>query len=425
VSGALVSVAGGWFAAGGPGARAAARTDATGHYRLEGLTGGPLRVSARRDETSPATTRGLMLEEGSTEKLDLVLVDGGVVAGMVIDARGNPIPGAVVARADGGGRGWRGGVGQVAADDAGNYLLSLPPGTYGLSAWRPERVLRFGVRPPTLATASITAGSRSQLDLVIPDDPPANLAGKILEPGGAPSAQASVRVATTSAGTLLLGADGEGAFTMSVPAGESVVVSARNGGRTGSLTVSPPVSDVVVQLQPAASVEGRLVGEPPPETFSLWASTTGAMRMGGGPSQLQFAGATFAVSDLAPGPIALHVQTEDGRLGDAQASVAAGESRKVDITLSPAGVVAGRLVDASTGQPVTRARISVDGMPRRVAIGPDGRFSKTLATGPHTLLVTAAGYVSLSRAVSARPDGPNDLGDLPLAPQSPAAPKPP
>jgi hypothetical protein len=415
VTGALVSAGGGWFRAGGGRGDAplAARTDAAGHYRLEGVPGGPLRIAARRDDASPASTQMVTVEEGGTAHADLVLADGAVVTGLVIDARGNPIPGANVAAMDGAGAARRGGAALATADTSGSYLLAVRPGTYSLSAWRPDRPA-FGPRPAVLASATVAVGQRAEVNLVVPDDPSPTVTGQVLEPGGTPSPGATVRASGAALQVVVAG--GDGTFSLAVAVTDALTLDARNGGRTGSATVTPPASVVVVQLQPAAAVQGKLVGDPPPETFSLSASTTGAVGPGG-PTRLQFAGAAFMVQDVAPGLVALHVATDDGRVGDAQVNVAAGEAKSADVALSPAATVVGRVVDASTGQPILRARILVDGVPRRAVLTSDGHFSRTVSAGDHDVGVTAAGYAPLTRHVSARPGTPNDLGDLPLAPQ--------
>jgi protocatechuate 3,4-dioxygenase beta subunit len=418
VLGALVSAAGGWFRGlGGAGtpSSAAARTDSSGHYRLEGVPAGPLRVSAQRDEASPASVRTVNVEEGASSQVDLVLPDGGLVVGVVLDSRANPIPGALVSAIDPSGFGRRGVAPPTTADAAGSYLLALPPGSYGLSAWRPDRAGGFGVRPPILGSAKVAVGARVELNLVVPDDPPPTVSGQVLEPGGAPSPGAMLRVGAFGPGMQLVTAASDGTFAISVAGPDPITISARNGGRTGSATVSPPATTVVVQLQPAAEVQGKLLGDPSPETFSLTSSTTGAVPIGG-PSQSQFVGSAFTLQDVASGAVTLHATTDDGRVGDAQVTVAPGEEKSVDVVLSPAATVAGRVVDASTGQPVTRGRILVDGVARRGSIGTDGRFSRTVSAGDHQIGVNAPGYVALSRAVSAHAGAPNDIGDFQLSP---------
>ena len=427
VAGALVSADGQGIRGPGPGggggggagvatASLAALTGADGRYRLEGVSPGPVRVSARKDATSPAALKVVTVEEGETVTADLSLVEGGVVAGTVVDPAGNPVAGAMVWTSGGAGPPRPGEARQATADGAGAFLLALPPGTYGLAASRARSRFRFAGRPAPLATVQLVAGQRAEVSLVLPDDPAPGITGRVLEPGAVPAAGAIVWVGALGAGLQATQADTEGAFSLPSPGTGPVQVNARSGGRTGSVEATPPAGDLVVQLQPAATVHGRLVGEPAPETFSVTASQRTSLPGGGTPEQ-QFANASFDLEDVAPGQVSLHVKTADGRMGDAQLTLAAGESRGVDVVLSPACTVTGRLVDSATGRAVTRARILVDGVAsRRYGVDPAGRFTRITAEGEHQLGVAAIGYAPRSIQVKARAGAPVDLGDVALTP---------
>jgi hypothetical protein len=429
VSGALVSAEGQGMRGPGPGNGAgagaapplAARTGADGRYRIEGVSPGPFRVSARKDASSPAALKIVTVEEGETVTADLSLVEGGVVAGAVVDPAGNPVPGAMIWTSGGGGPPRPGEARQAAADASGAFLLALPPGTYSLGATRPRSRFRFAGRPAALATVQLVAGQRAEVSLVLPEDPAPTITGRVLEPGAVPSAGAIVWVGAPGAGLQATQADPEGTFSLSSPGTTPVQVNARSGGRTGSVEAMPPAVDLLVQLQPAATVRGRLVGEPPPETFSVAVSQRTSLPGGGTPEQ-QFANASFDLEDVAPGQISLHVKTADGRMGDAQVTLAAGESRSADVVLSPACTVTGRLVDAATGKPVTRARILVDGVAsRRYGVDPAGRFTRITSEGEHQVNVAAIGYAPRIIQVKARSGAPVDLGDVPMTPASPPA----
>ena len=399
----------------------AARTGADGRYRIEGVSSGPVRVSGRRDAVSPAALKMVTVEEGETVTADLSLVEGGVVAGTVVDPAGNPVAGAMVWTSGGGGPPRPGEARQATADASGAFLLALPPGTYSLSAARPRSRFRFAGRPAPLATVQLVTGQRAEVSLVLPDDPAPTVAGRVLEPGAVPSAGAVVWIGAPGAGLQATQADPEGTFSLSSPGTTPIQVNARSGGRTGSAEVTPPAVDVIVQLQPAATVRGRLIGEPPPETFSVSASQRTSLPGGGTPEQ-QFANAGFDLEDVAPGQVSLHVKTADGRMGDAQVTLVPGESKGVDIVLSPACTLVGRLVDATTGKAVTRARILVDGVAsRRYGVDPAGRFTRITSEGEHQVNVAAIGYAPRILPIKARSGAPVDLGDIPMTPAAPPA----
>jgi hypothetical protein len=309
-------------------------------------------------------------------------------------------------------------VARASSDAAGRYELFAAAGSYRLTASRRTADPQPRARPVILATAAVAVGQRVNVDLVVPDPPAANVAGTVLEPDGAPSPGATVRVTSmaTSQRTITRTDASDGTFSISLPAEGDAVISARNGGRLGSATVAVPSTALVVQLQPAAAIQGRLLGDPPPETFELTSSTVGAMPWGGAPSRLQFLGSTFALPDLAPGDVAVHVRSDDGRVGDARASLSPGEARSIEIALSPAAIVAGRVVDARTAQPITRVWVTIDGISR--GVGADGRFLRAVTAGDHQLSLAAAGYGTVARTITARAAVTNDLGDVQLVPSA-------
>jgi protocatechuate 3,4-dioxygenase beta subunit len=429
VGGALVAADGPWGRGAGSGAwgggagavggasqaaAVAARTDSSGRFRIEGVTPGQLRVSGRRDLGSPAAVKVVGVEEGETTSVDLVLSEGGVVSGAVLDAAGDPVAGAMVWTTTGNGPPRPGEARQVTSDANGAYLLALAPGSYGVHAIRPGGAFRFAGRPAALAAVQLAAGQRVEANLVLPADPPPTVSGHVLEPGAAPATGAVVWIGSPGAGLQATQSDPEGAFSLSYAAAGPVQVNARIGGRTGNATVTAPASDAVIQLQPAASLHGRLVGEPAPESFGVTTSQR-TFLPGGSSAEQQFANATFDLDDVAPGQIALHVKTVDGRVGDAQVTAGAGESKAVEVLLSPACTVTGRLVDGDTGRPVTRARILVDGTAsRRSGVGATGQFTRVTSEGDHQVSVAALGYSPVTVTAHARPDAPVDLGDIPM-----------
>lgn len=426
VSGALVTSTGPWPTGGGMGrargpgregpASLAAVTDLSGRFRIEGMEPGRLRLSARKDAGWASTV--VEVGEGETGRADLTLVEGGMVSGVVRDSSGSPVPSVTVAALLDG-RPARPGESDVATTDAaGGYRLALAPGAYGLAALRPTGTFRRG-RPPVLAKVTVTVGQPVQADLVLPDEPAATLWGHVVEPGGAPSAGAFVWAGTLGPGMQATQADAEGAFGLSPAAGTEVSIAARNGGRAVSASATPPASDMVLVLQPGATLHGDLAGDPAPESFTVTLGGQG-IGAGPGPGAHQFAGASFDLDDVLPGAVSVHVRTGDGRVGDAEVSLASGGSANVAVPLSPAATIAGRLVDATTGQPVPRARVLVDGNASRRGVGADGRFTRVVSVGAHEVTVLATGYARSSLSVNAGPQG-VDLGDLKLQPGPPAA----
>ena len=398
----------------------AARADASGRYRLIDVVPGQVRILARRDLASVPATSEVSLAEEEAAHQDLTLVEGGVISGAVRDTSGQPVLGALVVALPAG-RPSRPGELLQASADAGGYTLALPVGSYRLLASRTGSDLLFRGRPQPLATVTMAPGQELRADLVLPDEPQPSVSGVVLEPGGAPSSGATVWTGVAGPGARFTRTSADGAFELALAPGEVVQLSARNGGRAGTASTPVPSPQVALPLQPAARVVGTLIGDPPPDTFAAGAAST-AFTPGGGTGDSQFTGNSFELDDVLPGQISIHVKTGDGRIGTASTAAQAGETATVQVQLSPAAAVAGRLLDGATGQPVVRARLLVDGLPSRRSLGGDGRFSIGTIAGSHQITFSAPGYAPSIRTVQAQVGATADVGDVLLAPAAGAAP---
>jgi len=176
--------------------RVVARTAANGAYRVRGV-GPEFSVTARARSFAPAALRPLRGRTGRA-RIDFVLGEDGVgLRGLVRDAAGAPVTGALVAVGDNGG-----------------YYEGDPerPGTYlaarGLRVERTDADRRFfapGVlrgyglavavqaseHPIAVANVSDAEGATSFVELTLA--PPATLSGVVRTASGAPLAGASVR----------------------------------------------------------------------------------------------------------------------------------------------------------------------------------------------------------------------------------------
>ena len=112
------------------------RSDVNGNFQLEGVPVGDANISAGL-EANPALginfprlgTARLTVIEGQANYVVVNLRPAGEIAGKVLDAQGNPVPGVQVAIPAEGGFYW------TTADSNGNYVFeNLAPGIYTLSA---------------------------------------------------------------------------------------------------------------------------------------------------------------------------------------------------------------------------------------------------------------------------------------------------
>jgi hypothetical protein len=115
----------------------------------------------------------------------------------------------------------------------------------------------------------------------------------------------------------------------------------------------------VVDLRPAASVQGRLLAPDAPRVtaFALDVEIPGASEGPmGGSNRRHFSGDRFEVSELPSGSVRLVATTPDGRVGEISLSLSPGESVERDIAVQVAGVIQVRPVGAD-GKPVDGAYV--------------------------------------------------------------------
>jgi hypothetical protein len=176
-----------------------------------------------------------------------------------------------------------------------------------------------------------------------------------------------------------------------------VRVTARMGGRTGEVSgVKPGEQSVVVRLQSAGVLRGRVVragGGAPVQGFSVTLDAQGQGPNGGTRGPWEFAGQRFELGDVPAGQVRVRVRTEDGAGGEALVSTRPGEVAEVEVVMKAPAGVRGRVVDATTQEPLADARVFLEGPDLQDAgdrTGADGRFSfERLVPGEYSLEVTA------------------------------------
>lgn len=121
-----------------------ARTDATGAFSLGGLAPGNAKLQVRADGYAPVARTLAIPDTGGRRALEIPsveLAEEGTVEGDVVDADGNPVPGARVAQ--GHVPTWLAvgstPAGVTVADSSGHFVLrELPEGTLTLEAYAPD-----------------------------------------------------------------------------------------------------------------------------------------------------------------------------------------------------------------------------------------------------------------------------------------------
>jgi hypothetical protein len=375
-----------------------------GGFELAPVAPGALRVIARHPAFVETVSEPVTLEASGAVALTVVLRQGGLLEGRVLEDDRSPVAGARVelGRPEGGDSRVT-----FSADD-GTFALVAMPARVRLSVARPDAPAEIALR----VEIEIPAGGHRDVELVLPErrEP---VALRVLDDRGYPLERVEVRahsldpevsvvrtLFTDDAGEAILpGARGLGLRVLARRRGQAPLVRELDSAPaeiTLTLERALRVRGEVREARggaPLAGVEVRLVA-----AFGERLARTGP---DGG----------FELDDLGPALARLLV-TRSGYAPDERLVRVEGEGTRVHdvgrIALAAAGVVTGRVVDAA-GKPVVGARVARGRVPTHLPLGPlpagvvatdaDGRF--VLADVPAGPAVLEAFKPGVARAASA------------------------
>ncbi|HYO58844.1 carboxypeptidase regulatory-like domain-containing protein [Archangium sp.] len=399
-----------------------ARTNAEGFYRLEGLGTGQVRLSAHREGMAGGVVRYVHVEEGGTARADFTFEETGILEGVVRVNSGPPParPIQVHALPRRGSTLDPGDTGSTDVESSGFFRLVLPPGSYEVIADHPED---DGPRQRQPELVQVESGKTSRLELALeePEYPRGLMHGRVLEPDGSPSPAALVTGRGPSEEDPLyffVSTDAEGRFEYAAPSDIPLRIHAANGGRLGLVEGARTGQEVVVRLQPAGTLRGRVVRPQgaPVRGFVLGLNPLEASESLWTGHERRFAGERFEVKDLPGVPLMLEVRTEDGARGGTLVRLAPGTSTEVELVVRDTARVRGRVVDLEARAPVPGVTVFVPGAPSssHATTDAEGRFLlEGIPEGEHTLVLGVDGDVE-QRTLEVKTGQELDLGDMPL-----------
>jgi protocatechuate 3,4-dioxygenase beta subunit len=366
-----------------------------GTYRASPASPGRIRVLVRHPQYVEALSEPVTLAPGGHATLDVVMRAGGILEGQVVDAAGKPVDGARVVLASTHGALER--TARTASD--GTFGFAAVPGDVVLLVSPDDEGSPVEVR----AQVSVPEGGKKSVTLQLPAsrDP---LPVTVKDDRGYPVDAAQISVTSLDPASALR----ETVFTSA--AGEVTLARARGLALRAEVT-APGRAPAVLRTtgtEPSLAV-----------TLSSAESATGEVRSTRGDSiadaevtlyteqgirRARTSGdGTFAVTDLAPGPLRCTVRSPGFAALTRPASIDANGGRRPTslgrLELAPGGAVEGVVLDGR-GDPIAGARVADGLVPTYLAAGAappgvsvtdaHGRFHlDDLGEGDHALVAYA------------------------------------
>ena len=378
---------------------ARARTAADGSFELS--AGPPFRVVALAPDRG-LVGHALVGTRPPEAEIAVELAPGQTVRGTLLGTGGGRIAGAPVFAASGGL------VLATTAGEGGGFEIGPLPGGPAIVAGRSGDLIGF----------ADVVGDRMGLVLR-----PATRLQVVVRRGSEPAPAAEVELASATCSSAGV-ADADGSIWFEEVVRQPLRVVARQGGQAAAVdaTVDQPALRLVLALQPAVALEGRVrseAGEPiagaevliapprapddsprPPTAYRPIALTTGA-------------DGRFALASLAVGPYQIEARA-DGfaplRLPPRLLGPGRGE---VELALAPAATIRGRVIGASGAVTVEAWAVDLTsrvapttGTAAAATARPDGSFELGgLARGPYTIRALGAGGWHEPIVIDAPSDG--------------------
>ncbi|MEZ4426950.1 MAG: carboxypeptidase regulatory-like domain-containing protein [Nannocystaceae bacterium] len=423
----------------------AARADEDGRFVVRGLAEGTYLVEAAAVGHGAADKAVVALEDGATERVRLVLSQGGGLRGRVVEPDRAPVARVAVEAL---------GAGPSAVtrtDDEGRFTISgLAPGSVRVvaldAAGRPLRAPGKSDDDPAGAVVEITAGREATVEVVVARRD-GSISGQVIDEDGGPIADAFVAAqrASSSAGAtasslrrgLVYGwtelpvlSDSDGSFTLTgLEPGYYTVRAFRRGGGEGFVEGVETGARITVAIQTAGALAGEVTladGAPAQDfTVVLLDRRAGRWRR---EAFFQTDG-HWSAEGVEAGDYDVRASAAEGT-ARRPVALAAGQRRDdVDLTLAPRVTITGRVVSLETGDPLPGMQTSVRPVggslssqappadPRSVSDA-DGRFTlDNVQSGRVYVLATALDLANARHAfgravVELRGDGPIDIGEI-------------
>jgi protocatechuate 3,4-dioxygenase beta subunit len=350
-----------------------AMSDATGHYKLEGVPPGSYQLNAGSEEIGAFTIAGkFAIAAGEDKTLDFELDLAGEIEGTVVDADGKPVKGVFVRwineKTQDEGRG--------TTDAQGHYRCRAMAGggVYRAAVYpRPESRQKFPPAPGTSYPSRDVKDGTTKIEgvTIAIDMKQMTISGTVSDSNGTAIADAVVRALPVDDGRdpqfmpwqklVMTATDADGNFTLSgvLPGTYALQARSTDGGEAVVNGIQAGATGVAITMTRPGSITGTLTGytQPPVIYATPWNA----------PNKLSpgsVTGTTFRIPAVKPGRYVVNAQT--AYEGDAKTvEVRAGEATKVDLVAKGRGSIEANVFDFKTHEPIAgaicRSVMAVDG----------------------------------------------------------------
>ena len=342
-------------------------TDAQGQFAFAALAPGTHTLLASDGEHAPASSAPITIGERPLTNIEIVMKQGGVIAGVVVDDAGKPAAFATIRVGADGNQMWMVASRQATTDKTGAFEVR------GLARTKLQARAESDLAASKIETLDLTQEpTRKGLRFVL--DVKGTISGIVVNESGQPVAEAQVNAypdllgGASAEGISLIGTssgttDGAGAFVIrGLPEGGYRVWAGRSAGgqrEWGEQGVKAKAGDknVKITLTSPGIVVGKIVLE------NGNAPKLAAVRLGQHPSTPAANDGTFKLTDVAPGKHDLRIHgPEFAEFIQRDVDVQAGKTTDLGtIKVLRGRKLVGKVVDA-TGAAVAGAKVKVGDM---------------------------------------------------------------
>ncbi|WP_437674965.1 carboxypeptidase regulatory-like domain-containing protein [Sorangium sp. So ce131] len=378
-------------------------TRGDGTFRAEPITPGRVHAIVRHPEYVETISETVTLQPGGEAHVRVVMRQGGLLEGRVLEEDRKPVAGARVELA-------------ATAGSLERVTYSADDGTFAFAAV-PDEVLLSVARPESPAdvvarlVVEVPERERKEIEVVLPKVRE-TVAIHVADDRGYPLDRVEIRVLSLDVAVPLrktLFTDDDGDAVLPDAAGLPLRVSLVRSGKSPRVEqVDAAPKELRLDMSPALRATGVVTGRGGRERLEgalvTLFSPTGPRRA------TTDAEGAFTIGDLAPGQARVTVSRDGFAPATLRVAIAGDADRPADlgrIDLSEAGEVAGQVTDPR-GDPVAGARVARDRVPTYLPLGPlppgvvltdrDGRFK--LGGVPEGTSVIEAYSADLGRAES-------------------------